>query len=322
MTFRTAIEPKPWVEKIDYRSHIVCLGSCFANNIAKLLSTSKFRVTASPTGILFNPASIARAMELMMGNRHIDENALIELGDRFVSYDFHSSIAGHSREEAIENMNNALLSGGEAIGGCDLLIATLGTAWAYRLVESGEAVANCHKQPASLFERRLLSVAEVVKALERIVELTPRRVVFTLSPVRHLGEGLEDNSLSKSVLRVAIDEICRLHKERVAYFPSYEIMMDDLRDYRFYDADMLHPSAVAVEYIAQRFFDVALSAEAKVQKLKVDKIVEASQHRPFDHRSANYRRFCQQQLEAIESLKGVDLSKEKAEFSDKLQINL
>ena len=320
--FRTAIEPKPWSDKIGYDSHIVCLGSCFADNIARYLSESKFRVTASPTGILFNPASIARSMRLMSNNSQIEESSLIDLGGRFVSYDFHSSISGRSRSEAVGSMTDALTVGGNALKSSNLLIVTLGTAWAYILSETNRVVANCHKQPSALFERRLLSVGEVVEALECIVALAPQRVVFTLSPVRHIGEGLEDNSLSKATLRVAIEEVCRRHPERVIYFPSYEIMMDDLRDYRFYDSDMLHPSAVAIEYIASRFFDAALTNEAKTLKIKVDKIVEASKHRPFDPTSNNYIRFCKSQLEAIATLNNIDLEKEKAMFEEKLQINL
>lgn len=320
--FRTAIEPKPWSDKIGYDSHIVCLGSCFADNIARYLSKSKFRVTASPTGILFNPASIAHSMRLMSSNSPIEESSLIDLGGRFVNYDFHSSISGRSRSEAVGIMTDALTVGGNALKSCNLLIVTLGTAWAYILSETNRVVANCHKQPSSLFERRLLSVAEVVEALECIVALAPQRVVFTLSPVRHIGEGLEDNSLSKAILRVAIAEVCRRHAERAIYFPAYEIMMDDLRDYRFYADDMTHPSEMAVDYIAEKFFEVAVSNKDRMLMSRVAKIMQAVDHRPFNAASEGYKEFCRLQLMAIDELKEVDLSEEKAYFERMLQINL
>lgn len=322
MMFRTELKLKPWSERLDYRSRIVSLGSCFANNIAKRLAASKFKVTESPTGILFNPASIAHSMELMVGDHSVDPQSLIRLGARVLSYDFHSALSGQSVESATEIMNEALHSGGQAIKHSDIIIITLGTAWVYRLRSTGKVVANCHKQPASNFSRELLSTDECVECLERIVALAPRRVVFTLSPVRHLGEGLEDNSLSKATLRVAIGRVCAAHPERVGYFPSYEIMLDDLRDYRFYASDMLHPSDLAVDYIVDKFYDIALSEEAKALKLKVDKIIQASEHRPFDPASDEHKRFCNAQLRTIESIEGVDFSKEKAYFESMLQINL
>lgn len=322
MTFRTEIRITPWEHKLDYTSRIVTLGSCFADNIAKSLAHSKFRVTASPTGILFNPASIARHMELMARGEEIGSEQLFAEGTRYLSYNFHSSISGNSPENAIATMNQMLRTGAEAIRSSDLCIVTLGTAWVYRLRSSGEVVANCHKQPATLFRRELLSVDNVVEALERIMHVAPRSVLFTLSPVRHMGDGLEDNSLSKAILRVAIDSICSKHPDRAAYFPSYEIMMDDLRDYRFYNADMIHPSSIAVDYIAERFFDVALNDRSKSLKLKIDKIVRAAEHRPFDPCSTEYMNFCRAQLEQIAQLEEVDLSKEKSYFDNALQINL
>lgn len=321
MKFRTEIELKPWVETIGYDSHIVCLGSCFAQNIARRLERSKFRVVESPTGILFNPASIARSME-MMTNGRVDRASLIEADGRYLSYDFHSSLSGGSPEEATNIMEEALRIGHKALQESNLVIVTLGTAWAYSLKESGYIVANCHKQPAALFERRLLTLNEITEALERIVERAPRRVLLTISPVRHIGEGVEDNSLSKALLRVAVDEVVRAHSNRVAYFPAYEIMMDDLRDYRFYCGDMVHPSELAVDYIAEKFFGVALSKEAKSLKQRVDRVVQATEHRPFNPTSEAYRRFVEQQLEAISAIEGVDLSKEKSYFESALQINL
>ena len=321
MKFRTEIDITPWSEPIGYDSHIVCIGSCFAQNIARRLERSKFRVVESPTGILFNPASIALAMD-MMANGCVDQSTLIDMGGRYVSYDFHSSLSGSNPAEATKIMEEALCAGREAIKVSDLIIVTLGTAWTYTLKSTGRVVANCHKQSATLFERQLMPLRRIVETLESIVEHAPRRVLLTISPVRHIGEGMEDNSLSKALLRVAVDEVVRAHSDRVSYFPAYEIMMDDLRDYRFYNSDMVHPSELAVDYIADKFFEASLSTEAKALKHRVDKIVQASEHRPFNPASEAYQHFVEQQLAAITTLKGVDLSKEKSYFEGALQINL
>lgn len=322
MKFRTEIAIAPWHAPIDYGHHIVSLGSCFATNIAERLRKYKFRVTASPTGILFNPASIAQAVRDMVECRSVTAEELITLDDGYVSHRFHSTLAGATPEEALARMNEALERGREAIATADTLIITLGTAWVYRLRSTGEVVANCHKQPQNMFHRELLDVDTIVDCLEDIVRHTKCRIVLTLSPVRHIGEGMEDNSLSKALLRVAIHEAVARHPERIVYFPSYEIMMDDLRDYRFYGDDLVHPTTMAVDYIAERFFDAALTKEAKALMAKVEEVVRAAHHRPTNPASTAYRTFCQRQIATIDTLRGVDLSEERAHFERMLQINL
>ena len=326
MKFRTEIDIAQWSVRLEYSSRIVCLGSCFATNIAQRLRRRRFNVVESPTGILFNPASIAHAIESMSraveGVVAVDEAMMVDLDGCCVNYDFHSSIVGATPSEAAKTMQQALNVGGRALRDCDLLIVTLGTAWSYVHRASGRVVANCHKQPAQLFERRLLSVGEVVEALISIVESVGCRVLFTISPVRHVGEGMEDNSLSKSILRVAVAEVVSKFSDRVAYFPAYEIMMDDLRDYRFYESDMVHPTQQAVDYIAAKFFDVALSERAKQRMQQVERVVAAVEHRPFNPLSDSYKTFCRKQLEVIASLGDVNLNEEKEFFERKLQINV
>ena len=326
MKFRTEIDIMPWSEPIGYNTHIVCLGSCFASNIASRLKHSKFNVVDSPTGILFNPASIAQSVDMMLratkGECVVNMSNMVDMGGRYVNYDFHSAISGATSDDAAETILQCVTSGGNALNNSDLLIVTLGTAWCYELRESGRVVANCHKQPAKLFNRRLLSVAEVVEALKSIVETVNSRVVFTVSPVRHIGEGMEDNALSKAILRVAVAEVCASYGKGVDYFPSYEIMMDDLRDYRFYDNDMVHPSSMAVDYIADKFFDAVLTSEAKTLMQRVQKVVSAAEHRLFDSTSTAYKTFCRKQLDEIAAMPNVDFSEEKALFERMLQINL
>ena len=324
MKFRTEIEVAPWQRPIDYSQTILSLGSCFADNIAARLRERKFRIVASPTGILFNPASIARIIERMhLNDKPISRDELFTSDERWLSYDFHSKFAGETPDQAIDIMQTALDSGHEALEHADHLILTLGTAWVYRHTETGEVVANCHKQPHATFRRELLTVEEVVACLERIIAcLNPTtQLILTLSPVRHIGEGMEDNSLSKAILRVAIDSVVKRYAGAI-YFPSYEMLMDDLRDYRFYGDDLVHPSTTAINYITEKFFDAALSSETKRIVPTVEKIVRAAQHRPLNATSREYKTFCEKQLAAIEELKSIDLNEEKYYFQRMLQINL
>jgi hypothetical protein len=326
MKFRTEIDIARWQIPLEYDHHIVCLGSCFATNIAQRLQRQRFKVVESPTGILFNPASIARSIEAMRrsvsGDSVVERDRMVQLDGRWLNYDFHSSVDGDTLESAYKAMSEALVKGGKALRSCDLLVVTLGTAWCYEHNESGMVVANCHKQPKRLFTRRLMTVAEVEEALDRIVDSVACRVLFTVSPVRHVGEGLEDNSLSKALLRVAVAEVCARRGERVGYFPSYEIMMDDLRDYRFYASDMAHPTEQAVDYIADKFFEAALSDSAQSTMREVSRVVAAAEHRPFNPACEEYKIFCRKQLDAIDRLQCVDLSEERAYFERMLAENV
>lgn len=319
MKFRTEIDIKPWQEPLEYSDRILCLGSCFATNIAQRLSERKFSVTSSPTGILFNPASIALAMRLMVYGYGPKPEEFVEVDQRFVDFRFHSSIGGATPTEATEAITKAIALGSEALASADISIITLGTAWVYRLSATNEVVANCHKQPASLFRRELLSIEECVAHLEEIVALSPKRILFTLSPVRHIGEGLEDNSLSKAILRVAIAEICRRYPTRTIYFPSFEILIDDLRDYRFYAEDMVHPSSQAVEYIMELFCEVALSKSAQQTMAKVKAIMQAINHRPTNPQSEGYRAHCLRQLEAMAQIPQVDFTIERERIEEILK---
>lgn len=322
MKFRTEIDIKRWTNPLDYSHKILCLGSCFARNIAELLEHNKFRVTTSPTGTLFNPASIALTMRLMSEGYTPKDEDIVELDGSYRSYKFHSDISADSPEALTDVATEALERGHRAMHEADTTIITLGTAWVYRLNATGEVVANCHKQPQRLFSRELLTVTECEALLEEMLSLTEARIVLTLSPVRHVGEGLEDNSLSKAILRVAIANICRRHPDRTVYFPSYEMLVDDLRDYRFYGDDLVHPSRQAIEYIAEHFFDAALSPRAREQMQQVRDIVAAVNHRPHNPRSQTYQEFCRRQLAAMERLSEIDFSQERATMERMLQINL
>ena len=264
MQFRTVIDIKPFDRKIDHSSRILSLGSCFADNIARRMQRAKFRVEASPTGILFNPESIARAVERFAAAESPAREELRHDGERYFGYDFHSAFADADPERALAAMREAARRGADALRRADTVIITFGTAWIYRLRENGEVVANCHKQPQSLFIRELLAADMIADRYAKLLEgpLADKHVIFTVSPVRHLGDGAERNSLSKAVLRVAVGELASRFPA-ADYFPSFEIMNDELRDYRFYADDMAHPSQTAVDYIWERFGATALAESAR-----------------------------------------------------------
>ena len=324
MQFQTHIQIRPFEQKIDHSQPILSLGSCFADNIAKRLQRAKFDTTAAPTGILFNPESIARVIERFDRARE-DKGSLPTIKELhqangvWYNYDFHSSLSHIDANVALAQMNDAVMRGAEALAEAKVVIITFGTAFVYRLHESGEVVANCHKQPQRLFSREMLSAEDIAQRYNALLQgpLADKRVIFTLSPVRHLGDGLEQNSLSKATLRVAIAEIVAKNSN-ADYFPSYEIMMDELRDYRFYADDMAHPSALAVEYIWERFSQTALSCATLDAIKRIEHIMAAAEHRPFNPESDAHRAFCRKMLAECELLQrelpGVCLDSEKEYF--------
>ena len=324
MRFRTEIEPTPFERKIGYRSRLLAIGSCFADNMAGALQHAKFNVTANPAGVLFNPESIAGTLRLFASGAGIRPEELTESGGRWFDYRFHGSLSASSPEEAAAKMNAAAAAGREALAACDTVIITFGTAWVYVLNSTGETVANCHRQPSALFTRRRMTVAEIVDGFSRLLEtvLEGKHVIFTVSPVRHTGDGADQNFLSKATLKLAVAELVERYGN-ADYFPAYEILNDDLRDYRFYADDLVHPSAQAVAYIREKFFDAALDNDAVANLPQVEKIAAAAAHRPFNPDSEEYRAFCRNALAQIAELErridGIDFSAERAYFASAAQ---
>lgn len=310
MQFRTYINIKPAAEQIDHTKSIFSLGSCFAENIASRLQRAKFHVASSPTGILFNPESIANTLDKLTlfanadAAKRLIEAELRNTDGRWYNYNFHSVFCDSNKSHATDKMVSAHMAGVNALQRADIVIITFGTAWAYYLKECGEVVANCHKQPQSLFSRQLLSVEHIAKRYDKLLSdgaLAQKRVIFTVSPIRHLADGAEDNSLSKATLRVAIAELVRNHSN-VEYFPSFEIVNDELRDYRFYADDMVHPSPLAIDYIWQRFSEYAFNTTTRQLIEQIARITQAAEHKPFEPTSEAHKRFCRQKLSQIEEL--------------------
>lgn len=321
MKFRTEIEVKPFDQKIDHSHNIFSIGSCFAEEMASTLHEGNFNVESNPTGVLFNPASIHSALHHFAECKSITNSDLHHANDTWFSYDFHSQFNGCDSDDVQRNINRAIERGHKSLTAADWVVITFGTAWVYTLNESGAIVANCQKQPASNFTRRRLAIEEIVAMYEELMHgiLADKQVIFTVSPVRHLGDGADENFLSKSILKVAVAEIVERF-DNAHYFPAYEILCDDLRDYRFYDTDLVHPSIEAVWYIREKFFDAVLSKQALALLPQIEKIEQACRHRAFNKDSSAYLDFCHKQLEKIAALPQVNFESEQWYFESEIDL--
>ena len=278
MDFFTRIEIPAANFKIDYTSHIAFFGSCFADNISSQFANHKFHTLANPFGTVYNPVSMARQVKAITSGKVFGEEDVFQDArcDRlWHCFDAHSSLSASSREECIEKLNAATTQAREFLQNADVVFITLGTAFVYFLKSTGDAVSNCHRQDPSLFERRMIPVEEAAQALESIVADLHRiradiQVVFTVSPLRHMGDGAHGNSLSKATLLLAAN------KTGAEYFPSYEIVMDELRDYRFYDSDMVHLSKTAEEYIFERMVDTYCDSATRTDIARVEKFLKGN----------------------------------------------
>ena len=296
MEFRTTVktgEDRGWLHHSD---GVVLLGSCFSDNIGAKMHGAFIRATVNPMGTLYNPLSIARGVQLLIAGEPIAGRDLFMQGGVWNSYDFHSRHSLPDKQATIDHMNRQIELGHEAIKQASLLTVTLGTAMVYRLRSTGEVVANCHKVPQHEFTRQMVTVTEAVHALDdmltRLHAFNPElRIILTVSPIRHIADGLDTNSLSKALLRVAIHEVIAAHRDYCDYFPAFEIMMDDLRDYRFYGSDMVHPSDMAVEYIWQAFQATYLDDRSALAVARCERIHKRLQHRPMSANRETVDRF-------------------------------
>lgn len=320
MKFRTEIEITSLGVKIGYENRVLALGSCFAAHIARKLAGAKFRVAENPSGILFNPLSIAAAIRSYADPAPVTRGELGFDGEVWHHFGFHGDFSAPTADEALQKMNAARQAGADALRTADRIVLTFGTAWVYE--RQGEAVANCHRRPAAEFTRRRLGVDEIVTAFADLMAgpLGGREVILTVSPVRHLGDSLAGNAVSKAALRLAAEELAERFPD-VHYFPAYEILNDDLRDYRFYADDLVHPAPQAVEYVWEKFSAAVLSEQARRLLPDVHHIVVAAAHRPRNPQSATYREFCRRRLEEIAALPQIDFRTEAEYFRRCIEIN-
>ena len=264
LKLQTPVTDQPCKVGISYEDRILMLGSCFSDNIGRQLADLGFDVCVNPFGTLYNPVSILQSMEMLAGSRLFGPEDCIQIGagdERWCSFSHHTSFARESVEEFLVHANESLTSARSFFTSCNKVIITLGTAWCFRNVASGRVVSNCLKRPAAEFVRERLSAAEVASCSSRIAALCPgKEFIFTVSPIRHFKDGAHGNQVSKASLLLGVEDFICSSDIACDYFPAYEIMMDELRDYRFYAEDMCHPSTQAVEYIRERFLSWALPA--------------------------------------------------------------
>lgn len=313
MDFRIPVEIPPYPFRIGPSDRGLVVGSCFAAHIGGWLRGGKMPVCVNSFGVLYNPASISQALERLASGRPFGEDELFEHNGLWHSFGHHGDFSGQDRETTLAKINHALTDGAAALTKADYLMLTLGTAWVYE--RQGRVVANCHKLPAREFTRRRLSVAEMVGMLAEQIDRWPRKkVILTVSPVIHRGDGLMENQLSKSSLIVAAHELVSRFPERVFYFPAYEIVTGELRDYRFYAEDMCHLSPLAVGVVRERFAQGLLSPEAVALVADAAELRRAMDHRPLHPESMEYERFRAKMRQKAESLqqryKNVDFTEE------------
>lgn len=292
---------------IKYEHKILSLGSCFSVNVASNLMGLKYDILQNPCGITFNPNSILSCIKRCTNGISLLEDNLIQSGNLWCHYDFHGSFNQIDKDIYLKNANNSIQNAGNFMKDLDIVFITLGTAFVYRSVSTGHIVNNCHKLPSNAFNRQLLSVEEIKTNLLDIVNLIegysdkPVNFIFTLSPVRHIKDGLEANQKSKASCLLAIHALCD-QLNNVEYFPSYEILLDELRDYRFYSDDMIHPSTVAVKYIFEKFEDCYLDSEEKLRRSEISAIQNSLNHRPLHAEDPKYLEFQQTLYHKIQSL--------------------
>lgn len=292
--------------QIDYTSNILLLGSCFVENIGKKLDYFKFQNLQNPLGILFQPLAIENLITNAINEKEYTEEDVFFQNEQWHCYDAHSRLSASSKGELLHDLNQHIKSTNQQINETTHLIITLGTAWVYRHIETDTIVANCHKVPQKKFLKELLSVDEISESLLSIIALirTVNKVasiLFTVSPIRHLKDGFVENTQSKAQLISAIHQVVE-SRSSIYYFPSYEIMMDELRDYRFYAEDMIHPNQTAVDYIWDKFQKVWISKSAAKTMDDIDVVQKGINHKPFNPNSKAHKLFLQNLEEKKKSL--------------------
>lgn len=329
-SFRTTFPIDPSVKKYAYAQKSIWMGSCFTENLGIYFQNHCFNAVINPFGILYNPISVANALTQIQRNYTYTLRDLQHVNGLYFSYDHHGRFSDPNPDVVLANINESIKQTHEMLPNADWLFITLGSAYVFEKIDTETIVANCHKMPGSLFQRRLLSLSEIIfplsDSIASLLEQNPNlNIVFTISPIRHWRDGAVNNQRSKALLNVAVHQLVQKF-ENVSYFPAYEILMDDLRDYRFYDNDMLHPSSVAVDYIRQKFIDTFIDDPTKVILNDIHKLVNARNHKldyPLSKASVG---FVKNQINIVNVLKNnslyPDLSAFEAYFNGVLSTNI
>jgi hypothetical protein len=290
MDFRTELFPDKPKQLISHHNSLMFIGSCFSQNIGHAFSDGGFTTFINPFGIVFNPVSVANTLNYLLSDYSFKDSDLIFHNGLWYSWHHHGSFSDISKENLLDRISIEQKKASDFIKKASFLFITFGTAWVFKHLETNQIVANCHKVPANQFERYRLTNSEIsqqwIPLIAKLKSINSElQIVFTVSPVRHLADGVHGNQLSKSTLLLAVEEFCQ--ETEAIYFPAYELLLDDLRDYRFYDADLVHPSDTAIAYIREKMFDSWLSAQSMQVTNEVVKLKKAAQHRPLSDNEEN-----------------------------------
>ena len=321
--FRTELKPATPDFQIDLKTKMLSMGSCFANEMGQKMQEHKFNISTNPGGILFNPQSIFTILKMALNQQSLPEWSFASRQGMQVNYLLHSDMAAKDEQTLHQSFQQLSSRLKNDVANANLVIFTFGTAFVYTLRENGEIVANCHKVPQKHFEKRLLSVEEIVGGFAsvkaQIEALNPNvKFMLTVSPVRHIKEGLPQNNLSKSTLRLACHQLTEAF-DNVSYFPAYELMMDDLRDYRFYESDLIHPNEQAREYIWERFGESWFNEATGLFVNEWAKVKAALAHKAFSAESEEHQAFLRSTLKKLENFsKQVNVAEEIAYIKGQL----
>ncbi|WP_329903138.1 GSCFA domain-containing protein [Porphyromonas pogonae] len=308
MEFITRVTPEPMTRKIKFGEQMVFMGSCFSDNIGMYMYHNGFRTLVNPMGTLYNPLSIERCIKKLLKEELFTADDLFEYNDLYHSFMHHGSYSGIHKKETLDMINDSFLKGINAVQEMEWLCLTWGTAFVYRYKETGEVVTNCHKIPDYSFERKLCSIEELLQYWEPLIQTlisknNELKIIITVSPIRHLKDGAHGNQVSKAILHLFTYELQKQFPDHIIYFPAYEIMMDELRDYRFYKEDMAHPSDLAIKYISQKFKDWIITPELYDAMTMLSKIKSTFAHRPLHEDDPNYMLMMEQAEHKLKALK-------------------
>ena len=304
MILQTEIKIQPLEQTIAYGDGLLFLGSCFADEVGGLCRGLGFNAMVNPFGVLYNPASIAQSVERLGSGKPFAQEEVIAVGEgQYCTFSHNTAFWQTKAEALLKSVNKGLKTTHERFLDVKWVVVSLGTSWVFRHKETRQVVSNCHKLPSRQFDKEFLPVEDSASCLAKMLQNHPKKqFIFTVSPLRHLKDGLHENQLSKAALLLAVDQVCKQF-ENAHYFPAYEILLDELRDYRFYKEDMVHLTEQAVRYIWERFVDFAINPKEKPAMKAADELKQMLQHRPLFPESEAYRKFESLKLEKISALK-------------------
>ena len=326
--FRTTLAVPNFPFQINHQGQILSIGSCFAENIGQRLETLKFPIKRNPFGILYNPMSILNALKSLHTGYEFTHKDLITYNGLWHSFWHHSQFSGEEQAAVLTDIQVQATEARKVLKACNRLLITFGTAYVYEHIARRQMVSNCHKIPAKNFQKKRLSIMEILAEYRVFLqELKSRNtdleIIFTISPIRHIKDGIIENQRSKAVLLLAVEELCST-LDFVHYFPAYEILMDDLRDYRFYGEDMLHPSKVAVDYVWQQFESAFFNVKTLSLNRQIKKLQTGLSHRPFQPESEAHQTFLKKLFAQMKKLEAshpsLNFDSENEEFATKIML--